>query len=109
MFVITTEGRRIAYITSMFVITSERSKLPTLLISSTHGTSTNVTTVSRQLAENMKTSTITACVALLTKMLRFKLMLSLTVVVSADRRLDSSPAMHDTHTHMAIMMKGTVP
>lgn len=110
----------------------------TLLISSTHGTSTNVTTDSRQLAENMKPSTMAACVALQrhkrqrqqcvafrvarprewqltntqrgraqrlqqqqeqgcrphlrTKMFRLRLMESLTLVVSADRRDEISPA-----------------
>ena len=44
--------------------TNTTHDITTLLIAMTTGTSTNVTTVRRQLAANMKTSVAAACVAL---------------------------------------------
>ena len=67
----------------------------TLLMISTTGISTKVTTVSLQLAWNMKNSTTAAWVALRMKILRFRHTWSLTVLVSVDNLLIISPTRNE--------------
>ena len=62
-------------------------------MSSTMGIITNVTMVRRQEAENINTSTMAAWVEERSMTFRLRQIWSLTVVVSADRRLVMSPVL----------------